>query len=154
MIREAIILAGGFGKRLKAVVNDVPKPMAIINKRPFLEYLLSYLDFWGVNHLVLSVGYQKQMIMNHFGKSFKGIDIDYAVEDEPLGTGGAVKNAMTFIKGNHTFVLNGDTFFEVNLNRLSDFRRIKRMRCLYDTEILLIILRVMVQLNMMKKTAL
>ncbi len=111
MIREAIILAGGFGKRLKAVVNDVPKPMAIINKRPFLEYLLSYLDFWGVNHLVLSVGYQKQMIMNHFGKSFKGIDIDYAVEDEPLGTGGAVKNAMTFIKGNHTFVLNGDTFF-------------------------------------------
>lgn len=125
MIREAIILAGGFGKRLKTVVDDVPKPMAKINNRPFLEYLLSYLDFWGVNHVVISVGYQKEIIIQHFGKNYKGIDIDYATEDEPLGTGGAVKNAMTCIKGSHTFVFNGDTFFEINLRRLSDFRRIK-----------------------------
>lgn len=125
MIKEAIILAGGPGTRLRDVVSDVPKSMAKINGRPFLEYQLSYLAGWGVQHVVLSVGYMREVIMKHFGEEFNGIKIDYAVEEEPLGTGGGVLKSFSYINGYNAFVLNGDTFFEVNLSRFSDYRRIK-----------------------------
>lgn len=125
MIKEAIVLAGGLGTRLREVVTDVPKSMAKVNGRPFLEYQLSYLASWGVKHVVLSVGYKSELIIEHFGRQFNGVDIDYAVEEELLGTGGGVMKAFSFIKGYNAFVLNGDTFFEVNLSRLSDYQRIK-----------------------------
>jgi len=117
---KVIILAGGFGTRLKKVVPDLPKPMALIRERPFLEY---QMDFWisqGVTKFILSVGYLNHIIIDHFGDSYHTASIDYFVEDEPLGTGGALLLAAQDLK--ETFlVLNGDTFFEVNLNDLCLF---------------------------------
>ena len=120
MVRTAIILAGGLGTRLKKVVQDLPKPMALIRERPFLEY---QMDFWigqGITKFVLSVGYLNHIIIDHFGDSYHTASIDYFVEDELLGTGGALLMAAQGLK--ETFlVLNGDTFFEVNLNDLCLF---------------------------------
>jgi D-glycero-alpha-D-manno-heptose 1-phosphate guanylyltransferase len=125
MTEEAIILAGGLGTRLKEVVSDAPKSMALVNGRPFLEYQLDYLDRWGLNKVILSVGYHKEKIQDHFGGQYKSLQIVYAVEEEPLGTGGAILNALQYVEGFATFILNGDTYFDVNLQRLDDFRRIK-----------------------------
>ena len=108
---EAIILAGGFGTRLQSVVKDVPKPMADINGRPFLEYILVFLAKNCFTKVILSVGYKKESIINHFGSSFCGMNISYCIEDEPLGTGGAIKKAFDYVDGQNVLVLNGDTFF-------------------------------------------
>ena len=113
--REAIILAGGFGTRLKTVVPDRPKPMAVINGRPFLEYLLDYTISQGVTKCILSVGFRHEMIMQHFGNSYKGIELQYAVEDKPLGTGGGIRNALRFVTNETLFIINGDTFFRISL---------------------------------------
>ena len=122
MVTTAIILAGGLGTRLKKVVQDLPKPMALIRGRPFLEY---QMDFWisqGVTKFILSVGYLKQTIIDHFSDSYNTASINYSVEDEPLGTGGALLFAAQGLT--ETFlVLNGDTFFEVNLNNLIVFHK-------------------------------
>lgn len=115
---EAIVLAGGFGTRLQSVVKDVPKPMADINGKPFLEYILTYLANNGVKKIILSVGYKKEIIENYFGNSYKKMEIVYSKEDEPLGTGGAIKKALNFCESENILVLNGDTFFEVNLQTL------------------------------------
>ncbi|MCF8225213.1 MAG: nucleotidyltransferase family protein [Bacteroidales bacterium] len=119
--KEAIILAGGFGTRLQSVVTGVPKPMAPVRNKPFLEYLLNHLIDYGIEHVVLSVGYKAEMIQSYFGKKFHSMDISYALEKEPLGTGGGIQLAMNDIPGTGTFILNGDTFFDVNLDDLADF---------------------------------
>jgi len=125
MTGEAIILAGGLGTRLKEVVADEPKSMAPINGRPFLEYQLDYLERWGLKKVILSVGYQKEKIRLHFGDQYKSLTIVYAIEEEPLGTGGAILNALRYVDGYAVFIFNGDTYFDVNLQRLDDFRKIK-----------------------------
>ncbi len=111
---EAIILAGGFGTRLKSVVSDVPKPMAPINGKPFLEYMLDDLVENGFNRVILAVGYKKEVIENHFHSSYKGMEIVYSVEEEPLGTGGCVKQALNYAEEDFVFVLNGDTMFKID----------------------------------------
>ena len=118
MTEEAIILAGGLGTRLKSVISDIPKPMAPIHDKPFLEYLLSYLVKFKIKKVVLSVGYKYQNIFDYFGDNFKGMELLYAIEDKPLGTGGGINNAMYHINNDHFFLLNGDTFYEVDLNKL------------------------------------
>jgi D-glycero-alpha-D-manno-heptose 1-phosphate guanylyltransferase len=125
MTGEAIILAGGLGTRLKEVVAEEPKSMAPINGRPFLEYQLDYLERWGLKKVILSVGYQKEKIQLHFGDRYKSLNIAYAIEEEPLGTGGAILNALQYVEGYAVFIFNGDTYFDVNLQRLDDFRKIK-----------------------------
>lgn len=125
MIKEAIILAGGEGRRLQSIVSDVPKSMALINDRPFLEYQLNYLESWGINHVVLAIGFKSEVIISHFGSEFNGIKIDYQIEKEALGTGGALKQAFDSINGLYAFILNGDTIFDMNLKRLFDTYRIK-----------------------------
>ncbi len=123
----AIILAGGLGTRLRSTVPDVPKPMAPLNGRPFLEHQLDYWIDQGIRHFVLSVGYRHDIIEQHFGKSYRGADIDYAVESEPLGTGGGLLLAAGKIADSGPWlVLNGDTFFEVRLGNLADFHREKQ----------------------------
>lgn len=115
-------MAGGLGTRLKEVIGDeIPKPMAAVNGRPFLEYLLEYLDKWGVSRVIMATGYKHEVIEAHFGDRFKEIEIVYSVEKEPLGTGGAVKQAMGFVNGYTVYVLNGDTYFDVNLWKLANF---------------------------------
>lgn len=119
--REAIILAGGFGTRLKSVVHDLPKPMAPIGEKPFLEYLMQYLKSFNIQHVVLSVGYNWETIAEYFKDNFAGLRITYAVEKEALGTGGGIRLAMEKLEGDHAFILNGDTFFNVNLRDLAEF---------------------------------
>ncbi|MCT7604564.1 nucleotidyltransferase family protein [Aliarcobacter butzleri] len=115
---EAIVLAGGLGTRLKSVVSNVPKPMAPIEDKPFLEYILKYLKKSGITRVILSVGYKSEIIEEYFGNNFEGIDLVYSVEKEPLGTGGAIKKAMSKVKSNQVYIINGDTFFDVNLKSL------------------------------------
>lgn len=114
---EAIILAGGFGTRLKSVVSDVPKPMAPMDEdgTPFLSYLFTFLKKNGITHVVLSIGYMGDVIKQFFAKRHQDISIDYSIENTPLLTGGAIKKALSFCSDDNIFVLNGDTFFDVNL---------------------------------------
>jgi len=115
---EAIVLAGGLGTRLQSVVSDVPKPMAPVDGKPFLEYILKYLKKNGVNRVILSVGYKWEIIQDYFGDGFEGITLVYSVEDEPLGTGGAIKKALELVKTNEVYIINGDTFFDIDLKEL------------------------------------
>lgn len=124
--QEAIILAGGKGTRLKDVVPDTPKVMAPVNGRPFLEYVLDHLAEYIFEHVVLAVGYEKEKIMDHFGERYRDIKISYSVEEEPLGTGGAIIKAFDLIDGNRAFVFNGDTMFRINLIRQFDFHTIRQ----------------------------
>lgn len=125
MVNEAIILAGGFGKRLRSVINDIPKPMANINNKPFLEYLITKLSKQGINKIIFSVGYKYEIIQNYFGNIYNNISFIYAIEEEPLGTGGAIRNALNFVNNNDVFIVNGDTFFNINYINLFNFHKSK-----------------------------
>mgnify|MGYP006092795629 CR=1 FL=1 len=118
----AIILAGGLGTRLRSVIPDLPKPMAPICGRPFIEYQLEYWIKQGINKFILSVGYKNKVISGYFGDNYKGVEIDYVIENEPLGTGGAFLLASERIANNESFLLlNGDTYFDVDLDKLKEF---------------------------------
>lgn len=120
--RTAIILAGGLGTRLRGAVPDVPKPMAPINGRPFLELQMDYWMAQGIGHFVLSVGYRHEIISGHFGGSYRGATVEYVVEETPLGTGGGLLLAAKALERDAPFlVLNGDTYFSVPLAELSAF---------------------------------
>ena len=112
---EAIILAGGIGSRLKGVVPNLPKPMAPIKDKPFLQILLESLEKKGFSRIVISVGYMAEKISNYFGDSFNGIEIVYSNESKRLGTGGAIKLAMKKISQDHVYILNGDSFIDFNV---------------------------------------
>lgn len=118
MIKEAIILAGGKGTRLQSVVKDVPKPMADISGKPFLYYLIEKLIKQNVNRFIISVGYKANVIIDYFGNNFNGCSIVYAIEQTALGTGGALKYALSFTTTNDVIVLNGDTFFDIDFQKL------------------------------------
>lgn len=116
---DAIVLAGGLGTRLRAVVADVPKPMAPVAGRPFLEILLSSLQRQGVQRVVLSVGYLADRIVSHFGPRFHDVELVYEIEDEPLGTGGALRRALLRCRTPAALVVNGDTFLDLDLATLT-----------------------------------
>lgn len=115
---EAIILAGGKGTRLQSVVSDVPKPMADINGKPFLAYLLHFLSTNGIRKVVLSVGYKYEVIMSYFSDCFENLRISYAIENEPLGTGGALVESLKQVTDSTILLLNGDSLFNVDVKRL------------------------------------
>ncbi|MBC7862470.1 MAG: nucleotidyltransferase family protein [Bacteroidia bacterium] len=117
--REAIILAGGFGTRLQSLVSDVPKPMAPVAGRPFLSYLLGYLAHFKISKAIISTGYLGDKIKSFYKDSFDTIQIAYTAEDEPLGTGGALKLAINNCETEHILVLNGDSFFDVDLGKFA-----------------------------------
>jgi D-glycero-alpha-D-manno-heptose 1-phosphate guanylyltransferase len=113
---EAIVLAGGFGTRLKSVIAEIPKPMALINNRPFLEYQLAYLKKYGTRKIIFSVGYKHEFISDHFGNHFNDMEIEYAIEEQALGTGGGIRLALQKAETEDVLVVNGDTLFDVDLN--------------------------------------
>jgi len=123
---EAIILAGGFGTRLSNILFDVPKPMAPVNGKPFLKYVFDYLLKNGITHAILALGYKAEVIQKYFGDKYKGISITYSIEDFPLGTGGAIKKALSCCNEDDVFVLNGDTYFDVNLKEMKLFHDNKK----------------------------
>ncbi len=114
--KECIVLAGGMGTRLKPVVSDLPKPMAEVAGKPFLDYIFQYLFKHGVCKTILSVGYKHETILDKYGTFYKNIALNYAIEKEPLGTGGGIRLALEQCSSDHVFILNGDTFFDVSLN--------------------------------------
>lgn len=116
--REAIVLAGGFGTRLAHVVPDVCKPMAPVAGRPFLRFIMDQLAANGIERAVVADGYRKEQIEGYFGGSYRGMGIDYSSEDEPLLTGGAVKQALTKCEGDWVFVVNGDTWLDVDFGAM------------------------------------
>ncbi|HEX9276430.1 MAG TPA: sugar phosphate nucleotidyltransferase [Casimicrobiaceae bacterium] len=109
MTREAIILAGGSGSRLAAVVADRPKPLAEVAGRPFLAWQLDYLHSHGIRRVVLAIGFRGQQIVDAFGHRYRDIEVVYSLEASPLGTGGALCAALCRIEARGAFVLNGDT---------------------------------------------
>lgn len=117
-LKTAIILAGGFGTRLQEVVSDVPKPMAPVAGRPFLEYLLDYLRHFDFEEVMLSVGYKADVITKHFGTAYKGMKLVYAVEHTPLGTGGAILYSFSKTQNTQALILNGDSFLDVDLSEV------------------------------------
>lgn len=114
MVTEAIVLAGGLGTRLRGVLGDVPKPMASIAGQPFLTYLLRFLEFNGIRRVILAVGYQHQVVRRFFGAQYGNLEICYSVEEQPLGTGGALLQALQQVQDSFAFVLNGDTFLRLD----------------------------------------
>lgn len=118
----AIILAGGLGTRLRSAVPDLPKPMAPVGGRPFLEYQLDYWIRQGVERFILSIGYRYEVIVDHFGGRYKDAGLDYVIEKTPLGTGGGLLLAREKMDKDASFlVLNGDTYFAVDLPTLKAF---------------------------------
>jgi len=121
MYKEAIILAGGFGTRLSHVLGYIPKPMAPTNGKPFLCYLLDRLAASGIEHVILATGYMHESIEGYFGERYAGMRISYSQEKEALFTGGAIRQAAEKIAGDSFFVLNGDTFFDIDLLAFGEF---------------------------------
>lgn len=115
-IKEAIILAGGLGTRIRTLFPDIPKCMVPVAGKPFLDYLLLKLSDQGIEKVILSVGYKKQIIRNQYGDKFKNLSIVYSDESEPLGTGGAIKSALQYCDQESCLILNGDSYLNFNMN--------------------------------------
>lgn len=115
---KAVVLAGGFGTRLREKVPDIPKPMAPVAGRPFLEYILDRLVACGIAEIILSVGYRANTIIDHFSEAYRGVVVNYAIETEPLGTGGAIAHALHEGSNAPVLVLNGDTFLNIDYEEL------------------------------------
>ena len=116
---QAILLAGGLGTRLRSVVNDRPKPMALIGDKPFMEYVVHELSRYGIDEIIFAVGYKGSMVEEYFGDGSRfGVKVSYAYEEELLGTAGAIKNAGRFVTEDTFFVLNADTFYQMDYGRL------------------------------------
>lgn len=137
--REAIVLAGGFGTRLAHVVPDVCKPMAPVAGRPFLRFIMDQLAAAGFDRVIVADGYRREQIEGFFGSSYRGMAVEYSPEDTPLFTGGAVKRALGRCQSDWVFVLNGDTWLDVDfaameaaaadaLDNVSAVIAVKRMR--------------------------
>lgn len=112
--REAIVLAGGFGTRLAHVVRDVCKPMAPVAGRPFLRFIMDQLAAAGFDRVVVADGYRREQIEGFFGSAYRGMAIEYSPEETPLLTGGAVKRALNGCESDWVFVLNGDTWLDMD----------------------------------------
>lgn len=112
---EAIVLAGGLGTRLRGAVNDLPKCMAPVNGKPFLEYVLNYLESQYVDQVILSLGYKHESVIDWLKTRAFTFKVKWVIEQEPLGTGGGIKRALNKSEEHRVFILNGDTLFNVHL---------------------------------------
>jgi len=126
---EAILLAGGPGTRLQSVIKDLPKCMAPVNGQPFLSYLIAQLQRNGIEHFIFSLGYKSEIVIDYLEKNYQSIHKTYVVEQEPLGTGGAIKAACQYAKCNNVVIVNGDTFFNIDINKLILFHQHHKADC-------------------------
>lgn len=118
---DVIILCGGLGKRLQRVVKDIPKPMAKIKQRPFLDILIGFIFSYGFKRFILCTGYKADTIERYYRQRYNNLIIEFSREEKPLGTGGAIKNAENYIKSSPFLVANGDSFCKINLKEFVDF---------------------------------
>ena len=119
----ALILAGGFGTRLRGVLPDLPKLLAPVNGRPFLRYLLDRLERAGVREVVLCTGHRAEQIRDEFERRPTPITLKFSHETQPLGTGGAVRQALKIIDADSFLVLNGDSYIDCDLQPFIDRHR-------------------------------
>ena len=115
MIKEAIILAGGLGTRLKSAIPDLPKCMAPVNGRPFLFYVINYLRSQGIEKFIFSLGYKHEVVEAYLQTEFPTLDFLSLVEKEPLGTGGAILASCYKTSEQTVLVVNGDTIFKADI---------------------------------------
>ncbi|MBI5346644.1 MAG: NTP transferase domain-containing protein [Chlamydiae bacterium] len=124
---DAIILAGGFGTRLKECVADRPKPMALIDKTPFLDILIHQIrSYKQIKKIVLAIGYMAEFIQNYYQNQS---DIAFSIEDKPLGTGGAIKLALSLATSQNVLVMNGDSYIDFSFETLKKFHEVNKSDC-------------------------
>jgi NDP-sugar pyrophosphorylase family protein len=125
-VTDAIVLCGGAGTRLRSVTGEAPKSLATIGDRPFLDILLNQLRRHGFEHVTLAVGYQRELIRAHFGNGACGFNVRYAIESAPLGTGGALRNAVDLVESDTALIMNGDSYTDADLAAFAmDYRDAK-----------------------------
>lgn len=129
MPTQAIILAGGLGTRLRSAVPDLPKCMALVNGIPFLRYLVDYLRGQGINTFIFALGYKSEVIEEYLNRSMPDLEYKVSLEEEPLGTGGAIKQACNFAGDGPVLVANGDTMFKVNVAEIFSFHNENKSDC-------------------------
>lgn len=126
---EAIVLAGGLGTRLRSVLPDLPKCMAPINGTPFLSYLIDHLTTQGVTKFIFALGYKSDEFIHFLNTKLPNTNFSIIIEDEPLGTGGAIKLAMSKANTKDIIALNGDSLYKANLNELMQFHNAHHASC-------------------------
>lgn len=128
-MRECIILAGGLGTRLRSVINDKPKCLAIVNGLPFLDYVLQILIKYNFEHFIFSLGYKSDDIISYINASNPNLNKTIVIEEKPLGTGGATKLALQYSKTQNVLIINADTYFNFNINLLYNFHDLNNSYC-------------------------
>jgi D-glycero-alpha-D-manno-heptose 1-phosphate guanylyltransferase len=123
MINQAIILAGGLGTRLRSAVPDLPKCMAPVAGKPFLEHVIDYFQLQGINEFIFAVGYKSEIIIDFVRSRYPQLIADFSIEKELLGTGGAIRLAAGMARYKDVLVSNGDTIFKIDVKQLSDFHQ-------------------------------
>jgi len=118
-VTTCILLAGGFGTRLQSVVQEVPKVLAPIANQPFLHYVFTYLQQQEIKTIILAIGYKSEAVKAFAANWVNVFEIIYSLEETPLGTGGAIQLACTKTKEEHVLIINGDTFFPIDLQQLA-----------------------------------
>ncbi len=129
MIKTAIILAGGLGTRLRAVVPELPKAMAPVLAKPFIGYIMDYCTQQGVEKYIFALGYKHEVIEQYLHTQYEHCNLNFSIEQEPGGTGGAIRQACLMANDESVLVLNGDTLFKVSLEKLSSFHQASGAHC-------------------------
>ena len=128
-IKEAIILAGGLGTRLRDAVPDLPKCMAPVNNRPFIYYVIRYLQQQGIERFIFSLGYRSDAFLQFLADTLATDTCQVVIEKEPLGTGGAIQYAGNYAKDETVLVLNGDSLFKADIQIQADFHFSHHAEC-------------------------
>src|SRR3954454_1720414 len=128
-VTECIVLAGGLGTRLRSVVADVPKCMAPVHNKPFLAYIIAYLESYGVERFIFSLGYKHEVVTKYLTMHFPRLNAELVVEEEPLGTGGAIRLSCERATGHNVIVANGDTMFKADITLLAELHLAHKADC-------------------------
>ncbi len=126
---QAIILAGGLGTRLKTVVADKPKVLSPVAGKPFLYYIIEYLQKQGITNYVFALGYLSEQVLDFLQQYYPSISYQYSIEETPLGTGGGIKKAIQLATEENVLVVNADTFFDVDLSKMFSAHHKSNAQC-------------------------
>lgn len=133
---QAIILAGGLGTRLKSVVVDKPKVLSPVANKPFLDYVIHFLQQQGVTDFIFSLGYLSNQVLNFLQEQYPELSYQYTIEATPLGTGGGIKKAIELCTDEDVLIVNADTFFEVDLKAMMQFHKAANAHCTVSLKIM------------------
>lgn len=129
LIKEAIILAGGLGTRLRSAIPDLPKCMAPVNGNPFIAYVVSHLQRQGIENFIFALGYKSEAFDSFLQAHLPYGNYQLSVESEPLGTGGAVQLACSKTSAENVIITNGDTLFKIHIQELAAFHQQQKAAC-------------------------